>query len=211
MAHHHPAAEGQAQPQKIVVFHAPPGGELLQPVLPVHPAVDKEEALAQQDGGQGAEKGQLRGKALLDDSAQAGKVRRALQRHPYLPGHLGEDTLLSPAKDIAVVKLRRDVGGLVHKVEGQVVAVAAEHMDLIALTQGHDIAQSGQTVHALLQHVPQEDEDVVRTEAHLPEQGLEKGEVTVYIADDQHPAARREPDGFYLSQFHGVSSSESLK
>ena len=84
-------------------------------------------------------------------------------------------------------------------------------MDLTALAQGHDIAQGGQTVHPLLQHVPQEDENVVRAEAHLPEQGFKKGEIAVYVADDQHPAARREPDGFYLSQFHGVSSSESLK
>ena len=42
---------------------------------------NRRKLLAEQNGGQGAEEGQLGREALPDDGAQAGEVRRALQRH----------------------------------------------------------------------------------------------------------------------------------
>ena len=98
MAHHYPAPERAALTQEVVIFHAGPGGQLLQTVLPGNAAVDKEELFAQKDGGQGPEEGQFRGKLLPDGLAQDREIRRAPERDPRLLRHLPEHAFFPQPK-----------------------------------------------------------------------------------------------------------------
>ena len=196
VSHDAPPAELNAPVQEAVVFHALPGGHVLQPVLIPNPAMDKQIVGGEQDLGQGTQEAQLRLEVVQDHLPQGGQVVGGAGLKARLLAHLDQGTPVAPHVEVVVEKLRPHLGRL-HKLGDQIVAVAPDAVHRPAGGQVHDVAQHRQAVRPLLHQVPQQHQDIVGAIARPVQYPLEQGQAAVDVADHQHPPSGRELQPLY--------------
>ena len=97
VAHHHPFLEAVPLAQKVVIFHAGVGVQILQPVLPGDAAVDEDEIPRLQDVRKGEQELGLPGVVVQQGGAQGGQVGGALGHGvAQLQPHLQQGGALPP-------------------------------------------------------------------------------------------------------------------
>ena len=193
--HHAVVGEGVTLGEEVVVFHALPGVQLFHVIVGGDAAVDEDIARGGEDGGEISEKVQLGGELLPQDNPQGGQVLRGGHGRADLHGHLSDEGALLPHAQVVAEEVPAQAGVLVHEVHRQIVAVAAQGVDGVGLGELHDIAQGSQAVGALFDEVAHQYQGVVGGKAHLVQQALQPGQVSVDVADRQQPSVGGKGDG----------------
>lgn len=99
----HPAAEGVALREEVVVFHAPPGIQPLQGLLIRHAAVDKKVVWGDHDLRMASRKASSGAKCFRTTSRRAA-VSGPFGVQPCRPAHLDEQAPLPPYLQIVVIE-----------------------------------------------------------------------------------------------------------